>query len=114
MKPSSKEVFEHLSNHCQAQLNYYRYNTGILKVNEKYRAGRISALKYISELTWYYIQEEKRLVDYFESQIEKQMKLHECLEDTAYKKGLYDALKEILDYEKKCRKKGVDKATPED
>lgn len=101
MKPSSKEILEQISNHCQTQLNFYRYNKNVLKVSKQYREGRITALEYISELVWYYMLEEKRLMDHFEIQIHKQMKLHICLKETEYKKGLYDALNEVLNYEKK-------------
>lgn len=104
MKPSSKALLEQLSLHCQAQLNFYRYNTGILKVSEKYREGRVSALTYVSELTWYYLQEEKRLTAYLEAEIKKQMELHTCLEDTEYKQGLYDALNEMLAYKQSYKK----------
>jgi hypothetical protein len=53
----------------------------------------------VSELTWYYLQEEKRIKDAFQQQLIKQMKLHSCLEDTEYKQGLYDALNDILNYQ---------------
>ena len=60
----------------------------------------MTALEYIGELTYYYLQEEKRLQQYFHDQIIKQMKLQSCFDDTDYKKGLYDTLSEVLDFKR--------------
>ena len=100
MKPTSKEVLEEISSHCYSEITLYRFNTTVLKVSDKYREGRLTALEYIGELTYYDLQEEKKLQDQFYEQILKQMKLHSCLEDNEYKRGLYDALNEILDVKK--------------
>jgi hypothetical protein len=43
------------------------------------------------------MQEEKRIQELFREEILKQMKFYSCLEETEYKKGLYDALNNILD-----------------
>ena len=105
MKPSSKEILEKISAHCDRQMVFYRYNKNTLKVSDKYREGRLCALEYIAQLSGYYLQEEKRLEHYFREQVHKQMRLHSCLEDTAYKQGLYDALNEILDHQKECKER---------
>ena len=96
MKPTSKEVLEKISNHCYNQITFYQFNTTNLLISDKYREGRLTALEYISELTYYYLQEEKNLQHKFRNQIIKQMKLHSCPYDTEYKKGLYDALNDTL------------------
>ena len=103
MKPTSKELLEKISMHCSSEITTYRFNTTVLKVSDKYREGRLTALEYIGELTYYYLQEEKRLQEQFHEQILKQMRLHSCLEDTDYKNGIYDALNEILDYKRDNR-----------
>ncbi len=100
MKPTSKEILEEISNHCSSQITFYKFNTGVLQVADKYREGRLAALEYIGELTFYYLQEEKQLQQHFHEQILKQMRVHSCLDDTEYKNGLYDALNDILDYRK--------------
>ena len=100
MKLTSKEVLEEISNHCYSEITVYRFNTTVLKVSDKYREGRLTALEYIGELTYYYLQEEKKIQIQFKEQIIKQMKLNSCLEDNEYKRGLYDALNEILDVKK--------------
>ena len=100
MKPTSKELLEKISIHCHGEITVYRFNTTVLKVSDKYREGRLTALEYIGELTYYYLQEEKNLQHQFHDQVVKQLKLHSCLDDTEYKNGLYDALNEILDYKR--------------
>lgn len=96
MKSTSKELLETVSKHCYNQLTLYRFNTTTLQVSEKYREGRLTALEYLTELSYYYMQEEKSIEDQFKEQIMKQLKLHSCLDDTEYKRGLYDALNEVL------------------
>ncbi len=97
MKPTSKELLEEVSKHCSNQLTYYRFNTSTLKVRKKYREGRLTALEYIGDLTYYYLQEEKKIQQQFKEQIHKQMKQNSCLNNSVYKKGLNDALNEMLD-----------------
>ena len=97
MKPTSKELLEEISKNCSNQITFYTYNKNLLKVSDKYREGRLTSLKYISELTFYYLQEEKKIQKQFREQILKQMKLHSCLDESDYKQGIYDALNETLD-----------------
>ncbi len=101
MKTTSKELLEEVSKHCSNQLTLYKFNTNTLKVNKKYREGRLTALEYLCELTYYYLQEEKKIQEQFNEQILKQMKLYSCLEDSDYKQGMYDALNETLDFNTK-------------
>jgi len=98
MKPTSKEVLEEISKHCSNQLTLYKFNTTTLQISEKYREGRLTALEYLGELTYYYLQEEKRIQEEFKEQVNKQLELHSCLDDTEYKSGLYDALNEVLGF----------------
>ncbi len=97
MKPTSKELLDKVSKHCSNQLTLYKFNTTTLQVNKKYREGRLTALEYIGELTYYYLQEEKKIQQEFHEQIYKQIELHACIEDGDYKQGLYDVLNETLD-----------------
>ena len=97
MKPTSKELLEEVSKHCSNEITYYTFNKTTLQVSNKYREGRLTALKYIGELTFYYLQEEKSLKQKFREQILKQMQQNSCLNDSDYKDGLYDALNDVLD-----------------
>ena len=96
MKSRSKELLEAVSKHCYNQLTLYRFNTTTLQVSDKYREGRLTALEYLTELSYFYMEEEKSIEEKFKEQIIKQLKLHSCLDDTEYKRGLYDALNEVL------------------
>ena len=97
IKPTSKELLEEVSKHCSNQLTLYRFNTTTLKVSKKYREGRLTALEYIGELSFHYLQEEKKIQQHFHEQVLKQIERYSCLEDSDYKSGLYDALTETLD-----------------
>ncbi len=97
MKPTSKELLEEVSNHCSTQITHYTFNKTTLQVRDKYREGRLTALKYVGELIFYYLQEEKSIKHKFKEQILKQMKQNSCLNDCDYKDGLYDALNDVLD-----------------
>jgi hypothetical protein len=96
MKPTSKELLEAVSKHCYNELTLYKFNNTTLDVSEKYREGRLTALEYLTELTYYYLQQEKKIEEEFKQQVSKQLKLYDCLDDTEYKRGLYDALNVVL------------------
>ena len=97
MKPTTKEILETLSKNCSNQLILYKFNTNTLKISDKYREGRVTGLQYIGNLTFFFMQEEKRIQSLFREEILKQMKAYSCLEETEYKEGLYDALNDTLD-----------------
>lgn len=95
MTSGSKAYLESISKHCYAQMTYYQFNTGTLKVSDKYRAGRLKALSYVNELTYEYLQEEKKIEEAFQQHLVSQMKEHLCLlDDKEYQKGLHDVLNE--------------------
>ncbi len=96
MKPTSKELLEAVSKHCYNELTLYKFNNTTLDVSDKYREGRLTALEYLTELTYYYLQEEKKIEEEFKKQVSKQLKLYDCLDDTEYKRGLYDAVNIVL------------------
>ena len=100
MKPSSKELIEAISRHCSNQLVLYKFNTTTLQITDKYREGRLTALEYVGELTFYYLEKEKKIQQEFHEQILKQIQQNSCLDETEYKQGLYDALNDVLDYKK--------------
>ncbi len=97
MKPTTKEILEAISKNCSNQLILYKFNKNTLDISDKYREGRLTGLKYIGNLTFFFMQEEKRMQLLFREEILKQMKFYSCLEETEYKEGLYDALNDTLD-----------------
>jgi hypothetical protein len=96
MKASSKMFLEEVSKHCSTQITHYTFNQNSLKVSDKYKEGRLSALNYVGELTFYFFQEEKQIKERFQKEIKTQMKKNSCLMESDYKKGLYDALNDVL------------------
>lgn len=104
MKLTSKEVLEEVSKHCSNQITFYSFNKTTLHVSDKYREGRLTALKYIGELTFHYLQEEQSIKHKFREHILQQMMQNSCLNDNDYKNGLYDALNDVLDELKLKRK----------
>ena len=96
MKPTSKEFLEELSSHCANQITHYTFNKSTLQISDKYREGRLTALKYIGELTFYYLQEEKNIKHKFREQILKQIQQNSYLNNSDYKNGLYDSLNDVL------------------
>ena len=97
MKSTSKEFLEEISKNCSNQITFYTFNKTTLQISDKYRDGRLTALKYIGELIFYYLQEEKSIKQKFREQILTQMQHNSCLNDSDYKDGLYDALNDVLD-----------------
>jgi hypothetical protein len=100
MKYTSKELLEKVSRHCSNQLTHYKFNTTTLKVSKKYREGRLAALEYLGELSYYYLQQEKKIQKDFREQVHKQIERYSCLDDSDYKQGLHDALHEMLEIDR--------------
>jgi len=93
----TRDILSDISKHTYTQITHYTFNHGTLKVDDKYREGRLTALNYVSELTLYYMRLEQEIRKQFREQIVYQMKSNSCLPESEYKHGLYDALNEILD-----------------
>ena len=100
MKPT-RQLLSEISEHTYNQITHYKFNRGTLKVDDKYREGRLAALNYVSELTLYYMRLEQEIRKQFRDQIDHQMKSNSCLPESDYKNGLYDALNDVLDEYKK-------------
>ena len=96
MKPTSKEILEAVSKYSSNQLTMYQFNKRTLTISDKYREGRVTGLKYIGDLTFHFMQEEKRIQLLFRDEVLNQMEFYSCLEETEYKQGLYDALNDTL------------------
>jgi hypothetical protein len=94
-KPSSRLFLEEVSRYCYSQLTLYKFNKSSLTIDEKYREGRITALNYISDLTFYFMQQEKQLKEHFIREIKKQIEMASSLKTPAYRKGILDAVREL-------------------
>jgi len=96
-KLSSKDLIQKISTEFYNRKSYHKFNRVAKQLDEKYREGKLVAYEYIGELCFYFIQEEKSLVDKFREQIIDQMQKNSCLNETEYKKGIHDVLNEVLD-----------------
>jgi len=90
--PSSKAFLEEVSRYCYGQLTLYKFNRSTLEVDEKYREGRITALNYIADLTFYFMQQEKHLVEEFVAELEKQLQMADALKSLRYSQGIRDSI----------------------
>ena len=92
---SSRRFLEDVSRYCYSQLTLYKYNHSTLNIDDKYREGRITVLNYISELAFYFMKQEKHIVDEFVSEIEKQTDIAASLKTPVYGKGIRDGIEEL-------------------
>jgi len=96
MKQSSKALLELISKECSNQLTYYKYNKHSLNISDKYRHGRVTALNYMQELTFFYFEREKDLKEQLLQDLHKQITVTALLRESDYKRGIYDAISQIL------------------
>lgn len=89
-------MFESISSHCFTYTVPYKYGKQEERGNNKYRKGRINAYEWINNLTYYYIKEEENLKDEFISYLKLQQQKTDVLKEGDYKKGLQDALNEVI------------------
>lgn len=88
----SIHILEDISNQCSSHMTYYKFNKMEEHLSEKYRKGRIDAAKYLSDLTYYFFQEEKSFLIKYLDYVNEQKKRIDILKDDEYKQGLYDQL----------------------
>ena len=89
---SSRAFLEEVSRYCYSQLTLYRFNRHTLDIDEKYREGRITALNYIADLTFYFMQKEKHIEEEFVSELEKQMQMVDLPKSPQYSQGIRDSI----------------------
>ena len=91
-KPSSKQFLEEVSRYCYSQLTLYKFNRSTLDIDEKYREGRITALNYVADLTFYFMQQEKHIAEEFICELDKQLEAIETLKSPNYTQGIRDSI----------------------
>lgn len=92
---SSKQFLEELSRYCSSQRTLYEYNRSSLQIDDKYREGRLAALGYIADLSFFFMQREKEIKKQFIQEISKQIEATNSLKTPAYQQGILDALQDI-------------------
>ena len=91
-KPSSKDFLEEVSRYCCNQLTLYKFNRSTLDIDEKYREGRITALNYVADLTFYFMQREKHIAGDFLCELDRQLEAIETLKSPNYTQGIRDSI----------------------
>ena len=95
LKPSSKLFLEEVSRYCYNELTLYKFNRSTLDIDEKYREGRITALNYIADLTFYFMQQEKHITEEFVCELDKQVQMAETLKSPLYSQGICDSIEAL-------------------
>ncbi len=91
-KPSSKQFLEEVSRYCYSQLTLYKFNKSTLDIDEKYREGRITALNYVADLTFYFMQQEKHITEEFICELDRQLEAIGTLKSPNYTLGIRDSI----------------------
>ena len=92
---SSKAFLEEVSRYCYSQLTLYRFNRNILDIDEKYREGRITALNYIADLSYYFMQQEKHISESFLAELDSQIETIGTLKSAKYTQGIRDGIEAL-------------------
>ena len=92
---SSKAFLEEVSRYCYSQLTLYRFNHHTLNIDEKYREGRITALNYIADLSFYFMQQEKHITESFLTELDRQLQAIGALKSPHYMRGIQDSIEAL-------------------
>ncbi len=71
--------------------------------SESYERGRVSALRWLCELSSYYMDMEKRVSEEMLYRIEKEMEKISMMSENEYRKGIEDSVKMVLAEATECR-----------
>lgn len=88
---NTKELLEHISNDCLAELTRYKYNKG-LDISDKCRRGKITSYEYVLDLIYFFYEKDRALKVEFEDMLTKQIEYIQSLNDGEYKKAIEDVL----------------------
>ena len=95
MKESVCQLLHRMHMESHNQLTHYRFNKH-KDYDERYRAGRVTALEWLCSLSSHYMEREKRVPDEISQVIQHEMKKIETLRNTPYRQGIEDAIKEFV------------------
>lgn len=86
--PKLEEISELLLRHQ----TYYTFNKVDEHLSKEYRKGRIKSSKWLSDLVYFYVQKERKFLQEYKENLQEQKKKLIHLEDSDFKKGLFDEL----------------------
>ncbi len=95
MPSDTMELFGRLNEEAHNELTYYRFNRNI-SLSRDYRRGVVSALKWMSELSRYYMNRESLMRDEFISIVQSELKKVERVADREYAQGVKEAIESIF------------------
>ena len=103
---SARRAMEIIHAHAYNEMTHYAYNRNTLEVSERYRAGRMAALRYLTQLSTHYLAREEALRREFLGEIDRQTRNGQVLCPGGYRKGLIEALERaVRQYEKEHRRR---------
>ena len=106
-RKSSKEILDLIGSMSYAKSTPYKFSKQ-LEHSEKYNKGRINAYDWVTEIAYFLLEREKKMLSEFEQMlIDKKQEL-DTLNNGDYKNGLFDSINDILDYYKELRDKKSD------
>ncbi|WP_457607940.1 hypothetical protein [Nitratifractor sp.] len=91
---SARRLLERLNEEAFNRLTHYRYNHSE-KMSERYRRGRISALKWFCELSAFYLEREAALPGELREKIRRERGRIEWMPPGPYRRGIEDTVREM-------------------
>lgn len=95
MPSDTLELFGRLNEEAHNELTYYRYNRNI-SLSRHYRRGVLSALKWMTRLSEYYMGRESLMREEFVSIVQGELKKVERVADREYAQGVREAVRSIF------------------
>lgn len=92
---NSLNVLHEIDKVLLGDVTYYEFNSIEKNLSKKYRKGRINASRWLSELIFMFIQKESNFLLEFKELIQQQKINLSNLENSDFKKGLFDELNAI-------------------
>ena len=94
MRRSTRRLLERLGEEAFNQLTHYRYNRSD-SLHPRYRKGRIAALRWICDLSGYYLEREEALGRELLERIDREMEAIAWVDPGPYRQGIEDAVSEM-------------------
>jgi DUF438 domain-containing protein len=85
---------DRLDEELHNRLTHYRYNRS-LHLDERYRKGRIAALKWLTALCRHYRREAEGILPAVERSLDEELSKIRWLDPSPYRQGIEDAVEEF-------------------
>jgi len=96
-KKSARITLEEISQHCFTYMVPYKFTKDESRGSPRYKKGRITSYDWVNNLSYYYLKQEENLKEEFILNLKSKRQELSLLKDGDYKKGLLDALEEVLE-----------------